>query len=268
MMQWWVRWILKVGRASEQVHRSVLLLQDLLLTARLSLPERQALTLELYQKSSTYTPGGTAFDQGLFSWEKQVFENPTWPSSGRILVGAAGAGREALALVQRGYQVVAFEPCIPLADAGRRLANDTLGLTFHSGSYADLIAAVERREGPLTPLVHGTFDGVVLGWGSLSHLLDAQQRAVLLRTLPRLCPRGPVLASFLVDWPRGGWEQRLRATFLPGEAPSFFSPEAGFFHLFTREEVEALARGAGYQLRHYQEDPYPHALLELSPKPL
>ncbi len=264
--RWWIPWVLAAGRASELTHRGVLLLRDLLLTSRLSPQEQEALTLALYQKSSTYSPGGTAFDQGLFSWEEEVFSDPYWPASGRVLVGAAGAGREALALIQRGFQVVAFEPCPPLAEAGRLLTQRTPGLTFHEGSYADLIAAVEGHGGPLASLRGASFDAVVLGWGSLSHLLDGEQRAALLRALPRLAPEGPVLASFLVDWPRGGREQRLRAALrrrLGADLPHF-SPEAGFFHLFTRGEVEALAAEGGYTPRRYREAPYPHALLTLS----
>jgi SAM-dependent methyltransferase len=263
-----VPWALAAGRASELTHRGVLLLRDLLLASRLAPHEQEALTLALYQKASTYSPGGTAFEQGLFSWEERVFSDPIWPASGRILVGAAGAGREALALVRRGFEVVAFEPCPPLAEAGHLLAQRTPGLTFHEGSYGDLIAAVQGHGGPLASLRDASFDAVVLGWGSLSHLLDRGQRAALLRALPRLAPGGPVLMSFLVDWPRGGREQRLRAALrrrLGADLPHF-SPEAGFFHLFTRGEVEALAAEAGYTPRCYQEDPYPHALLALSPR--
>lgn len=281
-MRWWVPWLLGASRATGLLHRGTTALRDALLATRLSLPEQEALTLALYQKATTYSPGGSAFEQGLFPWEQRLLEHPAWPTTGTVLVGAAGAGREALALVRRGHKVVAFEPCASLAAQGRALAEITPGLSFFEGSYADLsaIAATptpppDHRNGeallvqrcppkPLAPLLEGApFRAAVLGWGSLSHVLDGGQRAALLRGLRHLVPAGPVVMSFLVAWPRGGLEDRLRQALqyrARNDAPHF-SPEAGFFHLFTAPEVETLAAAGGYRVAHYQEDPYPHALL-------
>jgi hypothetical protein len=295
-MRWWVPWLLGASRATGLLHRGTTALRDAVLATRLSLPEQEALTLALYQEATTYSPGGSAFEQGLFPWEQRLLEHPAWPTTGPILVGAAGAGREALALVRRGHKVVAFEPCAPLAAQGRALAKVTPGLSFFEGSYADLSAlaasphvppdqgksktlpvqqghptphALEDPPGqesrpPRSPLLDGApFCAAVLGWGSLSHVLDGGQRLALLRSLRHLVPAGPVVMSFLVAWPRGGFEDRLHRALQrrAGNDAPHFSPEAGFFHLFTAPEVEALAAASGYRVAHYQEDPYPHALL-------
>ena len=149
-MRWWVPWLLGASRATGLLHRGTAALRDAVLATRLSLPEQEALTLALYQKATTYSPGGSAFEQGLFPWEQRLLEHPAWPATGPVLVGAAGAGREALALVRRGHEVVAFEPCAPLAAQGRALAEVTPGLSFFKGSYADLSAI----SAPPTP-AHG-----------------------------------------------------------------------------------------------------------------
>lgn len=255
-MRWWVPWLLGASRATGLLHRGTTALRDAVLTTRLSRPEQESLTLALYQKATTYSPGGSAFEQGLFPWEQRLLEHPAWPTTGPVLVGAAGAGREALALVRRGHEVVAFEPCAPLAAQGRALAEVTPGLSFFQGSYADLPAIGAVPGG-------APYRAAVLGWGSLSHVLDGGQRVALLQGVRRLVPAGPVVMSFLVAWPRGGVEDRLRQALrreAGGDVPHF-SPEAGFFHLFTAPEVEALAAASGYRVAHYQEDPYPHALL-------
>lgn len=261
--RWWVPAALGAGRAAALAARAVQAVRDEALAARLTTAEQEQMTLTLYARTQTYGPGGSAFDGGLFPWEEAVFSGPDWPGLGRVLVGAAGAGREALALARRGYEVTAFEPCASLAAQGHRLAMDTPGLRFLTGSYADMVAAAAGHGGPLADLA-GPFDAVVLGWGGLSHVLAPAAREALLRAACALAPGGPVLASFLVAWPRGAAETRarnaLRRVFGASAEAPYFSPDAGFFHLFTAAEIAALAAAADCSVSLYRETPYPHAL--------
>ena len=68
-----------------------------------------------YAHSDAYHPGSSRYRDALHPWEETVVGShfPAPPS--RVLIGAAGGGREAFALARRGYAVVAFEPS-PLAD--------------------------------------------------------------------------------------------------------------------------------------------------------
>ena len=72
-----------------------------------------------YAHSEAYHPGSSRYRDALHPWEETVVSShfPAPPS--RVLIGAAGGGREAFALARRGYAVVAFEPS-PLADRMRR----------------------------------------------------------------------------------------------------------------------------------------------------
>jgi hypothetical protein len=188
-------------------------------------------------------------------------------------VGAAGAGREATALVERGYEVAAFDPCGPFVEAARA-AGPPGRFTMVLAAYADLEAALSG-EGPLAGLCGGApFDAVVLGWGSLSHVMPAAERLGLLRALRSLAPRAPVLASFALEPDRalpvpgkGRVRDGLRRLFgslgAPGtsEVGDHFFPNTGFFSYLGHEEVQALARDAGYEVALFEEAPYAHTLL-------
>src|SRR5438874_1613250 len=64
----------------------------------------------MYSRSGDYDPRSSDFLDFLFPWEKETIERFFPAPPARVLVGAAGSGREAFALSERGYEVVAFEP--------------------------------------------------------------------------------------------------------------------------------------------------------------
>jgi hypothetical protein len=249
-------------------------IRDEVLLAWIPPAERVALTATLYAGQSTYLPGGHRFEGGLFPWEKRALEAPAFPRSGRVLLGAAGAGRELAALVQRGFEVVAFDPCKPFVDAARGVAPPDRATLIHA-SYRDLVDAAGGRGGPLGAAGAGApFDAVVLGWGSLSHVLPGVERVALLRAVHALAPRGPVLASFALDPERatpvpgkGRVRDRLRRAFAALGAPGVsedgdrFLPDTGFFSYLSGDEVIDLAWRTGYEVALFEEAPYPHALL-------
>ena len=62
--------------------------------------------------------------------------------------------------------------------------------------YAALVDAVLDGAPTLAePLVGRPYAAIVLGWGSLTHVLDPSARRRLLRACDRLCPTGPIVAS-------------------------------------------------------------------------
>lgn len=194
---------------------------------------------------------------GLFLWEERALARH-FPASGRLLVGAAGGGREAIALARRGFRVEAFE-CVPeLVEAARaafaRLALDVRILPAAPGAVP---------EGP------GTFEGLIVGWSAYMHVPGRAARVAFLRALrARAAPGAPVLLSFVAR--RGPsrsltWTFRiaslLRAARLsrdPVEYGDTLDPTLD--HQFTRQEVEGELREAGFEPVEWSDEPYGHAV--------
>lgn len=270
----WVRALLAVDQAALRIENLREGLRDELLLAWIHPADRASLTAALYSSQSTYLPGGHRFRSGLFAWEKRALDGDVFPRSGRALVGAAGAGREVMALIERGFEVVAFDPCVPFVEAARSVAPTDRATIVHA-SYADLVDAVTTQRGPLAEACAAPFDVVVLGWGSLSHVMPASARSDLLRAIRAVAPRAPVLASFALEpevaHPRPGSKGRVRDTLrrafgalrAPGasEVGDHFFPNTGFFSYLGSDEVVRLAWEAGYEVRSFDEVPYAHAVL-------
>ena len=270
----WVKALLAVDRATLRLDSLRDGVRDELLLAWIRHEDRAGLTAAVYAEQGTYLPGGHRFQSGLFPWERRAFDLPIFPRSGRVLIGAAGAGRELVALEERGFSVVAFDPCAPFADAARSVADPARSTVIHA-SYADLVAAAEGRESPLASAITGApFDAVILGWGSLSHVLPSSARSALLRAVHTLAPNAPVLTSFAIEVDssappesKGRVRDTLRRLFsalhAPGvsEAGDHFFLNGGFFAYLGHDEIVRLAWASGYEVAHYEDTSYPHAIL-------
>jgi len=273
----WIRAILALDRTAERAGNVLSSVRDEAILAWVPPSERAALTAAVYADLPSYLPGGSRFQRELFGWEERILALSSFPKSGRVLIGGAGPGRELVAFVERGFRAVAFDPCLPFVEAARSLVPADKADVVHA-SYADLVDAVAGRGGPLLQLAEGPpFDAVVLGWGSLSHVMPAAARVELLRALPALCPKGPVLASFalVTEAPpagspagskgrvRNGLRRAFAALGAPGvsEDRDHFLASTGFFAYLTRPEVTVLAGDAGYEIARFEEAPYPHVLL-------
>jgi hypothetical protein len=238
------------------------------MSAALSIEEKSDVSVRLYDASPVHR--GTAMQP----WEQAWLARRLPPAPSRILVGACGAGRELLPLTPAGYTVDAFEPAPSLAATAReRTIGAARVLAFR---YEELSAAVlDGAPNAAAELARERYDAVLLGWGSLAHVLDERERMRLMQALARLCPQGPWLASFLRDdLPDGRahlgrverWGARLGHTVaqlrrLPGTGSrEIFLSHVGFGHLFTSSELEALAAHVGRQLQWDDDDTdYPHA---------
>jgi hypothetical protein len=224
------------------------------------------LTIAAYDQRGTY-----AFSS-ISDWEESWFERDLPAPPVRILVGAAGSGREVNYLEEVGYHVVAFEPAINFVQNANRAG--LLRQPMHVGSYQDLLdnSSDLSRSLALEP----PFDAVLLGWGSLTHVPGQPTRTELLRRLRRLCPHGPLLASF---WLKEGAAQPTRpktrkmgerlAAMLGGNAQhaemDVVSGRTGYAHWFTEAELLELARDSGYFLKTgtatIDSTTYPHVTL-------
>jgi hypothetical protein len=148
-----------------------------------------------YAATDTYHPGSPNFRSTVFAWEERVFSAVFPRPPARVLVGAAGGGREALALAERGFAVVAFEPSdlVQHIPRGRAAPGD---VAIYRASYSEL-PIVRALDGTTVDLrEEGPFDAGVIGWGSFSHLVSDADRVRLLKDYAALV-RGPILVSFL-----------------------------------------------------------------------
>jgi len=67
------------------------------------------------------------------------------------------------------------------------------------GTHQELSRAVlDGAQGPMAGIAARKYDAVILGWGSLSHVLEANERTRIIRAAAVLSPQGPVLASFFL----------------------------------------------------------------------
>jgi len=240
------------------------------LAEALTSEERSQLGIRLYDVSPAHR--GTT----LQPWEETWLRRRLPPPPARLFVGACGAGRELLALAAAGYALDACEPAPSLcATAHTRLGDRARVVCCR---YEDLSAAVlDGAAGAAAPLAAARYDAVLLGWASLMHVLDGDERIRLMRALDRLCPRGPILASFWCEgaasaapsvdraYRLGAAAGRALATLrkLPGaSARERFALHGGFTYVFSRDEIEALAATVGRAVLWDDDDTdYPHATL-------
>lgn len=122
----------------------------------------------------------------MYSWERQVLQDYLAEKM-RIMVLAAGAGREALALLERDMQVDAWECSADLLEAGNG---------FFQREAIDLcIEPVEPNKAPEVPMGQ-TYDFCIVGWSAYCHILRQRDRIAMLSDL-RPVVTGGVLISFV-----------------------------------------------------------------------
>lgn len=244
---------------AERLARLVAAVRDESAMAWVPPSDRARLTSLLFDRQRTYAPGGRTFSLGLFGWEDEMLA-PPFPRTGRILIGGAGGGREAMALIARGYEVVAFDQARELVLAGAPTV-EAAGGSLLCASYDDVVRAAAGEPTPLGNAFETPFDGVLLGWGSLSLVVSDAERLSLLRALRALAPTAPVALSF--DEPvdpeiPGSRVARARAAvrrlYTRLEAPGYsgermrYAAWAGILRESTLAEVGAIARAAGYEV--------------------
>jgi hypothetical protein len=192
-----------------------------------------------YGAQSTYQSDQATTGMGLFGWEERALAAfPPVPA--RVLVGAAGGGREAFALAARGYAVTAFEPSPLLARSMADRAARDGGVAAFRARYSDLPILGPARIGEASLDLRGgpPFDAGILGWASLSHLATDRARLETLRWFAALVA-GPVLVSFFTRQDPGA---AAPASSTPRAA---FTMRIGHYALLGRDELDDLARRAG-----------------------
>lgn len=121
---------------------------------------------------------------GLFRWEEAALAE-RFTAVSRLVVLAAGAGREVIALARRGVVADGYEPDPTL----RRLGNDLL-------VELGLDATIAEMEPSVVPPFNGDYDGAIVGWGAYSLITPRATRVAFVAELVRRLPaHAPVLVS-------------------------------------------------------------------------
>jgi hypothetical protein len=194
---------------------------------------------------------------GLRAWEAQAVHDH-FPGKGALLVGAAGGGREIVALARLGYRVDAFDCVEPLVEYCRCALS-------RAGAVARVVAAAPGK----VPAGLDRYDGLIVGWGGYMHIPGRARRVAFLRALRRHVDAGaPLLLSFFTraDGARGlrwtyGIARALRRLRRCADAVEIGDTVDGTFdHHFTRDEIERELAAGGFELVAYSESPYGHAV--------
>ena len=223
----------------------------------LSADDLDAITRDHYHNSQEYA-SPEHNQRGLFDWERVVVEQYFQPGS-RILVAAAGGGREVLALRRAGFQAEGFDCSATLVQASEAIF-DRLG----ERRGVVLCPPGEVPSGP--PL----YRGLVVGWSGYTHIPARRRRIAFLQQLrSRALPGAPVLVSFFPREDSSRSEILIyriarisRVIFRKRKEQSELGNHLGwcFSHTFTREDIEAELQAAGFRPVFYSEVGEGHAV--------
>jgi hypothetical protein len=193
---------------------------------------------------------------GLNDWEATAVRGH-FPERGRIVVTAAGSGREVFGLLAMGFDAFGYEPNAELVAYGRELLE-------REGHDPDRLRLSARDAYP----DEEPCDGVIIGWGAYMHVPRREDRITLLRQAgERLPAGGPILLSFFAR--RAGSRyfsvsarvasaiRRARRR-PPIELGAGIQPT--YVHYFTRAEIEEELAAAGFEMVQYVRQPYDHAI--------
>ena len=245
-------------------------LRDAILVAFVDPADHASITHLAYsEQPQFYSPGSASYEGGLYAWERAALKVMDIGPDTPVLLGAAGGGRELLALMAMGCPVLAFEPDPRLVEVARREADGLPSVTVHCASYADFVDEAACGSGPLVEFAR-TARAVILGWGSFPHLTLDTERAALLSALRSAAPEASVLLSFPVRFGQheGMGSRRVRLArvleLIGGRAPPpglAYIRRRGFVQRLLPEDIHDLAERTGYRVVVLEHSPYGHAVL-------
>jgi len=228
------------------IHNGAVALIQGLCLGLLSAEQLARLTQERYLRQSGLYAEECWVDSGLFIWEREAIER-YFPPGGRILVAAAGAGREMIALAKCGFVVDGFDCCKPLVESGCNQLRKR-------GIDAKLVCVPPSS----VPEGEGHYDAVLVGFSGYMYIPRRTRRVRFLQDLRNfLEPGAPVMVSFAEDQPGrqrfwtariGSAIRRLRSA-EPVEEGDWLI--AGFQHHFVQQQILEEMKEAGIDLVYY-----------------
>ena len=185
-------------------------------------------------------------NSGLFIWEREAIRRH-FPPRGRVLVAAAGAGREMIALARAGFLVDGFDCCAPLVEAGRNELRKQ-----------GIDAKLEYAPPSTVAGCGGHYDAVLVGFSGYMYIAGRDRRIRFLRDLCRfLNPGAPVMVSFTEGslGRRRVWTARIGTAIRrlrlaePVEEGDWL--KTGFQHHFVQQQISGEMSEAGVELAYY-----------------
>jgi hypothetical protein len=236
------RWFKRIVGVMTAVHEGVWL-------GYLSADDLNAVTARHFDESQFYASNAHNLS-GFFDWEPPLLER-YFRRGSRILVAAAGAGRETLALRKAGFDAEGFECSLPLVRASQEIFNQLGESKYVTYSPPDAV--------PSGPPV---YDGLIVGWSGYTHIPTTLRRIAFLQALrQRALPRSPLLISFFTRLPESSDDVVYRTAtlcrFFGGRellSPGDHLEWRRYVHRFTRDEVEEELRMAGFLIEYYNEE--------------
>ena len=196
---------------------------------------------------------------GFFAWEQEMISKHYRPNS-RILVAAAGGGRELIALHRAGFRADGFECTPTLVETSRRALKDL-----------EILSEVFLCPPNEVPTGLPMYDGLIIGWGAYMHIPGSARRISFLRMLHQRVPPGaPILLSFFVKSNKSRTEslafriaRTVRSFRGKVNEPLKFGDhlrEYGYYHCFDGTELEAELQAGGFRMCHFSDVEYGHAI--------
>jgi 2-polyprenyl-3-methyl-5-hydroxy-6-metoxy-1,4-benzoquinol methylase len=204
-----------------------------------------------------YTRSKKYFDDsynlsGLSGWEEE-FIGKYFGGVKRILLIAAGGGRESLALARRGFDVESYECNTRLVEYGN-------GFLQRNG----ISSSITVLDAGTLPASVGKFDAIIIGWGAYSHFRYKNSRIEFLLSLHQLIKdNAPLVISFALV------KNHDRKEKIVMKVSSFFRILTGrrkteigdrlfsyFIHFFTSAEITGELSSAGYSINAFGASDY------------
>jgi SAM-dependent methyltransferase len=137
-----------------------------------------------------YAAADCNVDAGLEEWEEHVYRD-VLRTSDRVLLAGCGTGRDLIALLRLGFDVVGLEQSPVLADEAR------------SHLRRRSLTAVVVAETVESYVTDASYDAVIFSLYMYSYIIGAESRvAVLRRVREHLSPHGRVIISYATIQPQ------------------------------------------------------------------
>ena len=182
---------------------------------------------------------------GLQIWEEIAVERFFAPGS-KVLVAAAGAGREMIALARAGFEVDGFDCNRTLVAAGQQALTER-----------GIAGRLDWAPPCGTPAISGIYGAAIIGWNGYTHMAPRERRVAFLRSLsPHMCTGAPLLVSVFVNtnngrawgltWKIANAVRRLTLRSPAVDAGATFPGRPK--HYFKKRQLEAELAEAGFTL--------------------
>jgi len=238
------RWFHRLANLAEALHKGFWL-------GSLSADDLNAITAKRYG-ASQHLASTEHVESGFFDWEAPLLER-YFRKESRILVAAAGSGREILALRDAGFSADGFECNPSLLAAGKKI--------FEQLGQSHSVVFCEADMVPSGPQI---YDGLIVGWSAYTHIPTRLRRVRFLQALRgRTLPQSPLVMSFFIRNESSRYSALTyragaicRILFRGRKEPLERGDDLEFSHFrhrFTRDEIEAELQAGGFRMLDYSE---------------